>query len=162
MVNSHELISFLNLNVIWQISHTPGSGPQHVFPDKKNKAKQSNPSSVNPYRILRLVSDENRCSGNQISSVGCQRVRANQQRGLGPGLGRDVRNEGGGPDRVAFREQPAQPAPAPASSSNTPWSASSCTQRKGHKGRLQTEMTRLKIVKRSDSLTRESVCNPSV
>lgn len=28
--------------------------------------------------------------------------------------------EGGGPDRAAFREQPAKPAPSPASNSNTP------------------------------------------
>lgn len=127
------------------------------------KIRQNN--QILPRLILTVFSGSyqmNRCSGNQISSVSCQRVRANQQQGLGPGLGRDVRNEGGGPDRVAFREQPAQPAPAPASSSNTPWSASSCTQQKGHKGRRRTEMTGVKIVKRSESLTGESVCNPSV
>lgn len=48
---------------------------------------------------------------------------------------RKRRREGGGPDRVAFREEPVQPASSPASSRNTPWTASSCMPWKGHEGR---------------------------
>ncbi len=94
-----------------------------------------NPSSVKAYLMLRL--NQTRTGAQQQKSL---RWAANVWEWNSSRPSERSREEGGGPSRVAFREQPAQPAPAPASNSNTPWTASICTPWKGHTGQDGNEL----------------------